>query len=296
MKISEEIANWLLEEDNPGVRVRTMTDLCGFSKDHEKVRAACQVVTQTLPAAYDLSWVNLKGQVLTYNLAALAESGLSYKDVPVETAADKVLSHPFDAGCGDLMALRALVMLGYGSDPRVEERFAQLRDVQLPDGGWLCLHRVKKMKKVPKSCIRAAMHGLLLAGELKKQGCSFDGSESLIDYFLKRRLFYRMDHPTQHVLPDHPGRRMTDVFFPIEYFRVGLPLLLYALAILGVGQAPELHEAWKLLDEKKDEQDRIPLEGTLPSNKSYLPRERVGKPSKWGTLYAYLAWENRDEH
>jgi hypothetical protein len=88
---------------------------------------------------------------------------------------------------------------------------------------------------------------------------------------------------------------MTDVFFPVEYFRVGLPLLLDALAVLGVGQAPEFHEAWKLLDEKKDQQGRILLEGTLPLNKSYLAKERVGKPSRWGTLYACLAWKNRQE-
>jgi hypothetical protein len=135
MKMNEGIVNWLLEEDNLSVRVRTLTGLCGFSKDHGKVRAACHVVTQTLPAAYDQSWVELKGQVLVYNLTALAESGLSYKDVSIETAANKLLSQPFDASCGDLMALRALVMLGYGSDPRVESRLAQLRDAQLEDDG-----------------------------------------------------------------------------------------------------------------------------------------------------------------
>lgn len=86
---------------------------------------------------------------------------------------------------------------------------------------------------------------------------------------------------------------MTDVFFPIEYFRVGLPVLLDALAVLGAGHASELDEAWQLLESKRDQQDRISLEGTLPSNRVYLPKERVGKPSKWGTLYACLAWENR---
>jgi len=291
--MNKEIVDWLLAEDNPGVRVRTLTGLCGFAKDHEEVRSACRVVTQTLPAAYDLSWVNLKGQVLTYNLTALAESGLSYTDVSIEPAVNKLLSQPFDAGCGDLMALRALVMLGYGNDPRVKERLAQLRDVQLPDGGWLCLHRVRKMKKTPKSCIRATMHGLLLAGELKKQRLSLNGSVPLVGYFLKRRLFYRTDNPAQLVLPDYPGQRMTDVFFPIEYFRVGLPVLLDALAVLGAGHASELDEAWQLLESKRDQQDRISLEGTLPSNRVYLPKERVGKPSKWGTLYACLAWENR---
>ena len=75
--------------------------------------------------------------------------------------------------------------------------------------------------------------------------------------------------------------------------RVGFPLLLDALAALGVGWAPELQEAWDLLEQKRDPQGKIVLEGTL--GKSYLLKERVGRPSKWATLYAWLAWAGRGE-
>lgn len=291
MIIDNEIVNWLLEENNPYVRVRTLVGLCDFPENHEDVKAARNIVTQTLNTAYDLSWTELKGLTLIYNLTALAEAGLSREDVPIDPVVDRLLGQPFDAGCGDMMTLRALIMLGYGSDLRVKKFLTKSVETQLEDGGWLCLHRVRKMKKKPKSCIKAAMHGLLLAGELKKRGLDYTGSDQLIDYFLKRRLFYRMDNPTQQVLNCRPGLRMTDVLFPIEVMHVGLPLLLDALAVLGVGQAPELQEAWDLLNEKSDQQGRILLEGTL--NKSYLPKERVGKPSKWGTFYACLAWKNK---
>jgi len=287
------ILSWLLEEDNPGVRVRALTGLCGYPQDHQEVLVSRRLVIQALPAAHDLSWMEMKGQILTYSLTALAESGLPREDVPVETAVDKVLSEPFDANCGELMALRALVMLGYGRDARVEERLAKLQEVQLPDGGWLCLHRANKRKVTPKSCIRAAMHGLLFLAELKRAGQHAGGTGPLIDYFLRRRVFYRTDDPTRLVLDDHPGRRMTDVFFPTEYFRVGLPVLLEAFVVLGVGEAPELREAWQLLDDKVDPQGRVLLEGTLPRKTAYLPRERVGKPSKWATLYACLAWQDK---
>jgi hypothetical protein len=289
----EPMTSWLLGEDSPGVRVRALTGLCGYPQDRQEVLAARRLVIRTLPAARDLSWMEMKGQTVVYNLTALAESGLTHADVSLEMAAGKVLSGPFDANCGELMALRALVMLGYGRDARVGERLARLQEVQLPDGGWLCLHRVNKMKKTPKSCIRAAMHGLLLFAELAKQGLPAKGADRLLGYFLGRRVFYRTDDPTRLVLDDHPGRRMTDVFFPIEYFRVGLPVLLDAFAALGVGKAPELSEAWCLLDEKVDAQGRVPLEGTLPLKTAYLPKERVGKPSKWATLYACLAWRNK---
>ena len=291
----EPTLSWLLQDDNPGVRARALTGLCGYPQDHQEVLAARRLVIQTLPAARDRSWMEMKGQTVTYGLTALAESGLTRTDVPLETAADKALSPPFDANCGELMALRALVMLGYGRDPRIGERRARLQEVQLPDGGWLCLHRVNKMAKTPKSCIRAAMHGLLFFAELRRQELDAGGAEPLIDYFLRRRVFYRTDDPAQLVLNDHPGRRMTDVFFPIEYFRVGLPVLLEAFAVLGAGKAPELCEAWRLLEEKVDVQGRVPLEGTLPLKTAYLPKERVGKPSKWATLYACLAWKDREQ-
>jgi hypothetical protein len=190
------------------------------------------------------------------------------------------------------MVLRAMVMLGYGTDRRVIERLEQMNNARLSDGGWLCLHRVRQMERVPKSCIKVNMHGLLLAAELKKRGIEIPGNEKLVRYFLKRRLFYRMDKPDQFVL-NQPGRRMTEVIFPQEYFHVGLPVLLDALAALGAGGAAELDEAWNLLEAKKDQDGKVPLEGTLPGNKAYLPKERVGRPSKWGTLYATLAWKNR---
>jgi hypothetical protein len=294
MNNDRTILNWLLEEDNPGVRTRTLKELVGLVDDHIDVIRSRNTVKETLKAANDLSWMKLKGQILIYNLTALAESGLSYRDVKLEPVIDKVLSLPYDMGCGDLMTLRALVMLGCGTEPRVIERIQQLAKGILPDGGWLCLHRVNKLNRIPKSCIKVNMHGLLLASELKKKGIKMENSDQLIQYFLKRRLFFRMDQPTKLVL-NLPGRRMTDVFFPNELFHVGLPVLLEALSSLGVGNKNELKEAWNILNEKKDSQGKIILGGTLPSNKSYLPRERVGRPSKWGTLYAYIAWNNRNK-
>lgn len=78
----------------------------------------------------------------------------------------------------------------------------------------------------------------VLSWLLQEDNPGVRGDGPLIGYFLRRRLFYRTDDPTRLVLDDHPGRRMTDAFFPIEYFRVGLPVLLDALAVLGAGEAP----------------------------------------------------------
>jgi hypothetical protein len=190
-------------------------------------------------------------------------------------------------------------MLGFGQDSRVRARLAQMGEAQLPDGGWLCLHRTAKMQRIPKSCIKANMHALLLSGEMKKRGLNFplQGKEGtlarLVSYFLNRRVFYRKDNPTRLVLDCRPGWRMIDIFFPAELMRVGLPMLLEAFAATGVGRAPELNEAWNTLETKRDARGRLVLEGTLV--KPYLPREKVGKPAKWPTLYACLAWKRLSE-
>jgi len=284
---------WLLEEDNPGVRLRTLRALCGYSETSKEVQKARKRVVDSLEAARDLKWTSLKFcQKLIYNLTALAESGLTYRDINLDQAADHALSSVFDCCCGDFMAMRALIMLGYKNDSQIKQRLAQMKEAQLPDGGWLCFHRIKKMKRIPKSCMRAAMHGLLFISELQKKGISYEGADQLAGYFLKRRLFFRTDDPKQLVLSRRPGRRMTDIFFPSELFYVGLPLLLESLSALGAGQAKALDYAWSLLDEKRDDSGRMILEGTMPLNRAYLPKEKVGKPSKWATFYAYAAWKN----
>jgi hypothetical protein len=136
------------------------------------------------------------------------------------------------------------------------------------------------------------MHALLLLAEMKLHGIPFAGTDELIQYFLRRRLFYRMDSPTRLVMEHSPGLRMIDAFFPQEGMRVGLPMLLYALSVLGAGGAPELQEAWDMLEAKRDELGRVKHEGTV--GKSSLPKERVGRPGKWVTLYTLLAYKARD--
>ncbi len=291
--MNQTLLDWLSEDNNPGVRLRALTGLRNLASDHPEVVAARAQVLQTLEQARDLSWMSGKGLALLYNLVAVAESGLVRGDLPVDPLVDRFLAAPFDANCADLLLLRTLVMLGYGEDPRVRARLAEVSQTQLPDGGWLCLHRTTKMKRIPKSCIKANMHALLLSGEMKKRGFHFpvqgeEGTlERLVRYFLDRRVFYRMDDPTRLVLDCRPGWRMTDVFFPAELMRVGLPMLMEAFSATGAGDAPELKEAWDLLKTKRDPQERLILEGTLV--KPYLPREKVGKPAKWPTLYACLA-------
>lgn len=288
MEIDDPVVGWLLGEDNPAVRLRALTELLDVPRDDPRVRDAELAVAAWLPQAKDTAWMQeAHGLRFTYNLLALAECGLAPADVDTSPALSRLMNEPFDAGCGDAMLARALVMLGCANEPSVLTAMAGFAQNILPDGGFLCLHRLKVMRYLPKSCIKADMHVLLMLAELSLRGFEVEYAGRLLNYFLRRQVFYRSDAPGVLVLNCEKGKRMTDSFFPAEAMRVGLPQLLFAFSALGAGNAPELERAWALLEDNRSADGKYLQQGAPPH--SYLPRERAGKPGKWVTLYALLA-------
>ena len=280
------VINWLLGGDNQAVRYRTQTELLGQPGDKSAVAAW---LNSFLPAG----WENSKGLWFVYYLNSFAECGLTFADTGIDKEAaigygGKV---QFDGGCGDYMRLRALVRLGLGGEPAVAEIIKNLPTHQVPDGGFLCLHRLRALKHTPKSCVKANMHALMFCAECAKKGIRADITGPLLDYFWNHRLFYRTDNPEKLILDAREGWRAVDAFYPFEVMRVGLQNIVEAFCALGFGNDSRLAEAWELLDRKKAPDGKCRLEGTL--TKSYLPRERVNAPGKWVTFYAMLAEKER---
>lgn len=271
--------SWLLQSENPAVAYRTERELLGKSGDKEPVLSW---LFRFLPE----DWKEAKGLWSTYWMTAIAECGLTFRDLrdpPPEWSACYD-ANPFDCGCGDFMRLRAMVCLGL---PIPENVLTLMRQKQLPDGGFLCLHRLDKLKYTPKSCVKANMHALLFAAECKKRGIELAITDALLEYFWKHRIFYRTDDPAALILNAREGWRTVDVFYPFEVMRVGLSNVVEAFCALGYGADGRLEEAWRMLEGKTDAEGRTRLDGTL--SKSYLPKERVGKPSRWATFYTLLA-------
>ena len=79
------------------------------------------------------------------------------------------------------------------------------------------------------------------------------------------------------ILNAHEGWRNIDTFYPFEVMRVGLQNVVEVFCALGYGNDSRLTEAWNILDSKRTLDGKYTLNGTL--TKSYLPKERVGKPS-----------------
>jgi hypothetical protein len=189
------------------------------------------------------------------------------------------------------MLSRALVMLGFIDE--IEFFFNESKSKQLPDGGFLCFHRVEKMKYVPKSCIKSNNFALMFCAECKKRNIKIDFLNKLISYFWKHNVFYRTNDLTTLVLNCREGWRTIDTFYPFETMRVGLQNIIESFCALGYGIDKKLNEAWKILYTKKNDEGKYILNGTL--TKSYLPKEKAGKPGKWVTFYALLAEKNKQD-
>jgi hypothetical protein len=274
------VIQWLLEDKNSAVKYRTLTELLDGENDRSE---AARWIYGKLPAA----WYDTKGLWYTYYVTALAESGLCSADVEqahIKRAFD-IAQNEFDGGCAGFMMLRALAKLGYTDE--VKSVLATLDTHILPDGGFVCRRIKNKLKYTPKSCYRAAVHALFCAAECRKAGVDFPNEDKLLDYFLARDIFYRRDESRALILDGRPGWRIIDTFNPFEPMRVGIHHVVEAFCALGYGGDRRLAEAWDLLNSKRTEDGKYLLDQTL--TKSYLPKERVGKPSKWVTFYALLA-------
>ena len=171
------------------------------------------------------------------------------------------------------------------------ELISQFASMQLYDGGFICKRLLDK-KPERKSCYKATITGLLLYAECKRKGILPSNADIIIDYFLRRDVFYSSDM-TKRFTDEKIGWRFIDNFFPAEPVRVGLPLIVSALAVLGVGSHPAMEKAWELLEEKENDKGKVILEGTLSRQPCNFGA--VGEENKWVTFYALLAKKHHGE-
>lgn len=278
-----QVIDWLLCDDNPAVKFRTQTELLGQSADTADVK---KWICCKLPE----NWHETKGLWYVYYVTALAQCGLSKDDVPPERIACALdtVEYKLEYSCADFMLLASLVKLGYDVRSAVEKAAGRV----LPDGGFLCTRRLNKLGYTPKSCYKADLHALMLLAECKKKNIDVIFGDGLTDYFLRRNIFYRSDDMTSLIMGGREGWRIVDAFHPFETMRIGIHTVVETFSALGYGGDERLREAWDFLYRFRDQDGRFTLSGTLA--KSYLPKEKVGKPSKWATFYALLAEKERD--
>lgn len=280
-----EIINWLLEDNNPAIKYRTQTELLGQEADVNKAK---DWIFSKLPE----NWFDTKGLWYIYYINSLSECGLSQYDVPAKylsRALDDIENH-FEYGCADFMLLQALVKLGFHEHKAVKKVIEDFPKNSLPDGGFLCQRRLKSFKYTPKSCYKANIYALLFLSACHKKNIDISFGHSLLNYFLSRNIFYKSSDNTD-IIMHGKGYSITDTFHPFEPMRIGIHSVVETFSALGYGNDERLKQAWLFLYNHKNEDGKMILTQTL--TKSYLPKEKVGKESKWITFYASLAEKNR---
>jgi hypothetical protein len=304
MKINDTAIKWLLEDTDPSVKYRTLTELLGKPKTNPAVRSAQAALLSGPEVLRIFSKLDKSGRwphtpknfasyTTTYYLMALAELGLDKNDKRIARIADWYLNYlgkNKDCYCAFMPAtLRALAMLGYGD----HKKFMALVDAYLPtvrfDGGYLCGWKKNKYKnetRLPKSCLNITAQTLLLYVYLPRQYRQRPAGKKLVEYFLKRRVMFKNNDPKKIIA-------LTKNSFPVYMPCISLYHILFALSVLGHGRRKELSTAWALLESKKDRQGRYVLERT-PTKKIFSVG-KIGQPNKWVTLYAYLAEKNRNQ-
>ena len=288
--MDSSVLEWLLEEKNPEVRLRTLKEYLKLPDDDEKVVECKNLLLRD--KVYERALKKLRSDKPWAKfdaIMAFAEWGLTRDDIGNDIDGDVfalIESTGFRMLCGEPYLLRNLVKLGYGQEEIVKNEIASVLGGIQEDGGFRCISTNKKTndpRKPHKSCARLTVEYLLLVAELHLQGYRADCEDRLVQYFTKRNVFYRTDDMKTPMVDV-----MLGTFYPSDPIKVGAQNILYALRVLGCPPDSEAMQAgYKVLDQYRTENGRYILTDSksVPAFKA----GNVGEENKWVTLYAWMA-------
>lgn len=286
------VLEWLLEEENPEVKLRTLKEYEKLPEDDERVVACKKELLQSKVYERGLKKLKKDKPWEKYDaIMAFAEWGLTRDDIGSDID-DEVFglieSTGFKMLCGEPLLLRNLVKLGYYSEDIVKNEVDSVLKLIKDDGGFGCISTNKKIndpKKPHKSCARLTVEYLLLVAELSLQGHRPECADELVHYFTKRNIFYRTDDMKTPMVDV-----MLGTFYPPDPIKIGAHMIVYALKRLGCKPGSAAMKAgYKVLDEYKLENGRFVL--TASKSVPAFKVGNVGEENKWVTLYAYMARE-----
>ncbi len=290
--MDQSVLSWLLEEENPEVRLRALKEYEKLPEDDARVTDCKKRLLQSKVYERGLKKLRSDKPWAKYDaILGFAEWGLTRCDIG-EDIDDEVFalieSTGFKMLCGEPLLLRNLVKLGYGQEEIVKHEIDSVLGLIQADGGFRCISTNKKIndpRKPHKSCARLTVEYLLLVAELHLQGYKVECEEALTHYFTKRNIFYRTDD-MQTPMVDV----MLGTFYPPDPIKIGAHQILYALRVLGCAPESEAMRAgYKVLDQHRLENGRYVL--TASKSVPAFKAGNIGEENKWVTLYAYMARE-----
>jgi len=306
---ADAVLGWLLEESNPSIRFRTLTELLGKSRRSSAVRESQEAIPRSPLVSRAFSRLDDQGNSCDADpaseywriglaLAELAELGMTVADQRVSSAIDRFfaireVTTPFpddENTCYYTQHVRSLVMLGAKDDPRVASLLQRLCRPCRHDGGLICNKRHRgKNKNTPakKSCYIECAKALSAFAELPEYWQT-DTCRGLVDYFLRRRVCFRTDDFTKPVIPAAIQTRFP---FLLPDGNTSLLENVYALARMGFANDERMRDAFACLETFRLEDGRYKLH---LANRNSLLGLRSKQPDKFVALYAYLANAHRD--
>ncbi len=291
-KMDQTILNWLLEDINPEVRLRTLKEYKHLPDNDENVIACKKDLIGSKVYERGLRKLRKEKNWDKYDaILGFAEWGLTREDIGKDIDNEVfslIESTGFKMLCGEPLLLRNLVKLGYYTEDIVRNETDSVLKLVKDDGGFGCISTNKKIndpKKPHKSCARLTVEYLLLVAELSLKGYRPKCADALVHYFTKRNIFYRTDDMKTPMVDV-----MLGTFYPPDPIKIGAHQIVYALRVLGCAPDSEaMQTGYKVLDQYRMENGRYVL--TASKSVPAFKAGNVGEENKWITLYAYLARE-----
>ena len=288
--MEREVLEWLLDEETPEVRLRTLKEYEKLPEDDTRVIECKTKLLQSKTYERILKKLRADKPWGKYDaIMAFAEWGLTRDDIGKDID-DEVFalieSTGFKMLCGEPLLLRNLVKLGYYGEEIVKNEIDLVLGGIKDDGGFGCISTNKKIndpKKPHKSCARLTVEYLLLVAELHLKGYEVECESALKHYFTKRNIFYRTDDMKTPMVDV-----MLGTFYPPDPIKIGAHMIVYGLRVLGCAPGSEAMQAgYEVLDRHRLENGRYIL--TASKSVPAFKAGNVGEENKWVTLYAYMA-------
>ncbi len=326
---SERVLPWLLEDDQPSIRYRTLTELLGRPESDPEVREtrsripkvgwAADILAERNPAGW---WVSERNHYspkyisTNWKMLVLSDLGLSRENPAIRDSCETwARMRPLGRGtpgstvpgplhhCMTGNATRAWIRFGYADDPRVRRALEWLVDTANPKGGWSCFSSVYRPATSRTLDSWEGLSAFAAYPRSKWTRAMKDCVERAAEFYLDRELYKQ-------------GKRYPPWFrfhYPIHYY-YDLLVGLEILTSLGYGKDSRLRYALSVLEEKRRPDGRWNLDAVHPDVRGsslavrweawfkehpkdrFIPfaLEKAGAPSKMITLRALLVLDRVD--
>ncbi len=319
--VAKRVLDWLLGQDQPAIRYRTLTELLGRRQSDPEVREARSRISQVGWAASILAernpagwWVSEKNHYwpkyvsTNWKMLVLSDLGLTRENPLIRDSCETwARMRPLGRGapgttlpgplhhCMTGNATRAWIRFGYADDPRVRRALEWLVETAHPNGGWSCFSSVHRPATGRTLDSWEGLSAFAAYPRSKWTRAMKDCVERAAELYLDRELH-------------NQGKRYPPWFrfhYPIHYY-YDLLVGLEVLTSLGYGKDPRLEYALSVLKKKRRPDGRWNLDAVHPDVRGstlavrweawfrehpkdrFIPfaLERPGAPSKMITLRA----------